>query len=87
MVHKSVYKATQSCFPVSGPTSHLKMTRTPGIFFFFFFRKPSGKKMVYKQQNASWRVRSGGKTMPKYRSLDGESTECRLCKHWLHPKY
>ena len=28
-------KATQSCFPVSGPTSHLKMTRPPGFFFFF----------------------------------------------------
>ena len=30
-------KAMQSCFPVSGPTSHLKMTRPPGFFFFFFF--------------------------------------------------
>ena len=41
--------------------------------------------MVYKQQNALWRVRSGEKTRqycvpkePKYRSLDGdgEATEC-----------
>ena len=30
----------QSCFPVSGPTSHLKMTRTPG----FFFWKPNLKE-------------------------------------------
>ena len=45
--------------------------------------------MVYKQQNALRRVRSGDKTTldncvskePKYRSLDGEATECRLCKH------
>ena len=28
-------------FPVSGPTSHLKMTRPPG--FFFFSRKPKRK--------------------------------------------
>ena len=28
----SGYKAMQSCFSVSGPTSHLKMTRTPGFF-------------------------------------------------------
>ena len=96
-------KATQSCFPVAGPTSHLKMTRPPGFFFFFFFGNQSWKKMVYKQQNALLRVRSGDKTTkcrhlcikePKYRGLEGEDNECRLCKHcgcmlktdyiWLH---
>ena len=24
---------------------------------------------------------------PKYRGLDGEDNECRLCKHWLHAEY
>ena len=38
------------------------------------------RKKVYKQQNASWRVRSGDKTA-RSQSLDGEATECRLCKH------
>ena len=28
----SGYKAMQSCYIVSGPTSHLKMTRTPAFF-------------------------------------------------------
>ena len=46
--------------------------------------------MVYKHQNASQRVRSGTKLQNantceskqlKYRSLDGEATECRLCKY------
>ena len=27
-------KAMQSCFPVTGPTSHSKKTRPPGFFFF-----------------------------------------------------
>ena len=48
--------------------------------------------MVYKQQNASWRVRSGDKTTkilmqtvvyPTSQNIeasDGEATECRLCK-------
>ena len=31
------HQATQSQFPVSGPTSHLKMTRPPGFFYFYFF--------------------------------------------------
>ena len=45
------------------------------------------EKMVYKQQNALWRLRSGDNTTncvckePEYRSLDGEATGCRLCKH------
>ena len=29
-------RATQSCFPVSGPTNHLEVTRPPGFFCFFF---------------------------------------------------
>ena len=47
--------------------------------------------MVYKQENALWRVMSGDKATkwrqlciykePKYRNLDGEATECKLCKH------
>ena len=69
--------------------SHLKMTRPPGSFFPSFFRNQGGKKVVYKQQNTLWRVRSGDKTAnadncvskeSKYRSLDGEAIECRLCK-------
>ena len=49
--------------------------------------------MVYKQQNALWRVRSGTRLQnadncvskePKYRSLDGEATECRLCDCMLN---
>ena len=62
----------------------LKNDQATRLFFFFFFGNQSGKKKVYKQQNASWRVRSGDKTSdncvskePKYRSLDGEATECR----------
>ena len=34
-------QATQCCFPVAGPTNHLKMTRPPGIFFFW---KPNLKE-------------------------------------------
>ena len=49
-------QATQSCFPVSGPTSRLKMTRPPG---FFFFQKPKLKENGVQQQNALWRVKSG----------------------------
>ena len=62
------------------------MTRPPGSFFFLW--NQSGQKMVYKQWNASQRVRSRRKTtdtraseQPKCRSLDGEATECRLWKH------
>ena len=89
----------------------LKMTRPPGFFFwvcvfsfFFFLRNQSGKKMVYKQQNAciaGWRLGTRLQNAdncvskePKYRSLKGEATECRVCKHcgcmlntdyiWLH---
>ena len=54
-------KATQSCFPVCGPTSHLKRDQATRLFFFFLETKV-GKKMVYKQQNALQRVRSGYKT-------------------------
>ena len=36
-----MHEATRSRFPISGPRSHLKMTRLPGfyfiLFFFFFF--------------------------------------------------
>ena len=74
-------KATQNCFPVSGPTSHFKMTRPPGIFFFFSETKVERKwctnsKMHHRGwgletriQNASWRVRSGDKTTTKCRHL------------------
>ena len=77
-------KATQSSFPVSGPTSHLKMTRPPGFFFFF---SQSG------QENGTFTIGKmhcgGDKTIyknadncvSKEPSLDGEATECRLCKH------
>ena len=36
--------------------------------------------------NTKWRVRSEDETLmqPKYGSLDGEGTECRLCKDWLY---
>ena len=44
--------------------------------------------MVYKQQNALWKVRSGDKStkcrhlcIQNNRGLDGEDNECRLCKH------
>ena len=39
--------------------------------------------MVYKQQNASHRVRSGHNTTKEM--VHGEATECRLCKHcgWM----
>ena len=30
-----MHEATQSRFPISGPTSHFKMTRLPGFFVFF----------------------------------------------------
>ena len=81
----------QSCFLVFGPTSHLKMTRPPDFFFFFFFRKPKLKEngvqtakcivesevwgQDYKMQNTCVSKK------PKYRALDGEATEYRLCKH------
>ena len=57
------YQATQSYFPVSGPTNHLNITRPP---VFVFFRKSKWKKMVYKQQSASHRF--GHKTA-KHRHL------------------
>ena len=47
-------------FLFSVPTNHFKMTRPPA--FFFFIGNQSGRKMVYKRQNALWRVRSGDKT-------------------------
>ena len=95
-----VGKATQSCFPVAGPTSHLKMTRPPGFFFFEtrFERKwctnskmhCGGWGLETRLQNADTCVSKE----PKYRGLDGEDNECRLCKHcgcmlktdyiWLH---
>ena len=47
-----------SCFYKS-----LKIIGPPGFFFLFFLsRNQSWKKVVYKQQNAFWRVRSGDKT-------------------------
>ena len=37
------YQATQSYFPVSGPTNHLKITRPP-VFFLFILGSQSGRK-------------------------------------------
>ena len=61
------------------------------FFLFFFIWKQSGKRMVYKQQEASQRVRSGQKTTKckskvlKYRSLDGEGVSWWFDKWpWLH---
>ena len=75
----------------------LKNDQATRLFLKNFFGDQSWKKMVYKQQNTSWR--SGDKTTkcvsnePKYRGLD-EDNACRLCKHcgcmlntdyiWLH---
>ena len=47
--------------------------------FFFFFRNQSGKKMVYKQQNALWRVRSGDKTT-KCRQMCTKGAEAWMVK-------
>jgi len=32
-----LHEATKSRFAISGPTSHLKMTRLPGFFYCFIF--------------------------------------------------
>ena len=41
-------KAMQSCFPVSGPTSHLKNDQVNRLFFFFFFFFFFGTKVERK---------------------------------------
>ena len=56
-------KATQSCFPVSGPTSHLKMTRPPGFFI---------SETKVEENGASWRVRSGDKTNPRSQNVEAK---------------
>ena len=56
-------KATQSCFPVSGPTSHLKMTRPPGFFIL---------EAKVEENGASWRVRSGDKTNPRSQNVEAK---------------
>ena len=85
----------QSCYIVSGPTSHLKMTRTPG---FFCERKwYTNSKMHHGGWGLGTRLQNADTCVfkePKYRGLDGEDNECRLCKHcgcmlntdyiWLH---
>ena len=58
-------------FSLSYLTYVIKSVETLGHQDFFSFGNQSQKKMVYKQQNAWWRVRSGDKT-----------TKCRhLCIH------
>ena len=47
-------KATQSCFPVAGPTSHLKMTRPPGFFFFFFLETKVERKWCTNSKMHCW---------------------------------
>ena len=62
------------------PTSHLKMTRPPG-FFFFFFRKPKLKENGVQTAKC---IAEGKVWGPASRGLDGEATECRLCKQTKH---
>ena len=76
MVYAAVilfHQAMQSCFPVFGPTSHLKMTVGGEVW------------IQLRLQNADTCVSKE----PKYRGLDGEDNECRLCKHcmWLRAEY
>ena len=77
----------QSSSPVFAPTSHIKMTRPSSVFilhFISFFLKPkwnensvqTAKGLGPRQQNAD----TCATEQLKYRSLDGEATECRLCK-------
>ena len=52
--------------------------------FIYFFENQSGKRMLYKQQNALWRgqdYKNAENCVSKEPSLDGEATECRLCEH------
>ena len=51
-----------SCFWSCKSLKNDQATRLFLLFLKTFFGNQSWKKMVYKQQNASWRVRSGDKT-------------------------
>ena len=67
------------------PTSHLKMTRPLGFFFFFFFSETKVERKLSVQtakciaEGEVW-----GQDYPASRGLDGEATECRLCKQTKH---
>ena len=75
-------------FSVSGPASHLKMTRPPGFYFLLETKVERKWCTNSKMDCGGWGL--GDKTIqnahncvskePKYRSLDGEATVCRLCK-------
>ena len=84
----------QAIISCSGPTSHLKMTRPPGFLFFFFFLETKVERKWCSNSEmhcAGWGLGTRPQNAdncvskePKYRSLDGEATECRLCKHYRY---
>ena len=59
------------------------------LFFCFFFRKlklkekgvQTAKCIVEGEWGLGTRLQNADTREPKYRDLDGEATECRLCKH------
>ena len=84
-------------FAVFAPTSHIKMTTPPtllSLHFSVFWKKLkpikveckwcTNTKMHHKGWGLGTRLRNAdtcASEQLKYRSLDGEATECRLCKY------
>ena len=70
-------KATRSCFSSYKSLKNDQATR----LFFFFFRKPKLKENGVQTAKC---IAEGKVWGPASRGLDGEATECRLCKQTKH---
>ena len=75
-------KATRSCF---SSYKSLKNDQATRLFFFFFFSETKVERKLSVQtakciaEGEVW-----GQDYPASRGLDGEATECRLCKQTKH---